>query len=712
MSDSTKTILWIALAVVVVLVIVGVVRSSRKKRRVLDERRFQAGELRAEAQQKTPLLQESADRASVTERIAADARAEADEKAAAATALESQAHAHRAKADGVRAERDDLAREADRIDPDVDTDDEGHRVGPDAADVVVVGAKDDADQAEGDPPQAETPAGSRPAPDAGPRTASDSGPSDDTEAERDGAAGDGEPAGTASGSGREAAVGTGVLGGASALDDHDDEPDLADAEDPFTTTGEERPADGYDDGMDQTGSTDDTTTSSSATSRDVDADVRSADGLAETHDEALDEKAAETAEAAEAADGPTADQSDPVTDDDARDHAVTGDIAPVDDATQEAGDLDAARAEASGASEGTDGTDGTDGASADASDDEDASDGAAASAEANADDEADSAEGSSSEGPPVATATHPKKVSVPALDDRDEVLVAGGPPNNDPGDHRGQTWATTPGDPGLDEGDDIVENPDEGLAVHTLSDAAVDSDNASDHSDNASELDTERDTDSDAEPDAAPDEAGAPGDRSADRQGNDSGEDAPADNDNDNDDSGTPQDDLSDAATPQTVLPSQAGVGEPAESTEATDSEGSERRRGARVWPANRPLRIGGSRASTRWSTGDLASARLSRSTTAPSPPATRSRPGPTAGASPPRVTRATTTPSPTSGSTTRMPLGVQDSVARATERTHERRGTASAHVNGCRPAAVRPTGVRPVAVRPGRPYETAARAP
>ncbi len=340
MSASTKTILWIALAVVVILVVVWVVMSSRR-RRVLDERRFQAGELRAEAQEKAPLLQERADRASVTERIAADARAEADEKEAAAATLEDQAHAQRAAADGVKAERDDLAREADRIDPDVTTDDEGHRVGQ----------RDDDSDPDSDP-------------DSRPDSASAPQQADEETAERD------QSTARASGPDAPTTENTGVLGGASTLDDHDDEPDLADAQDPFATAGEEAAADGYDEDMKK---------------------KKRSTAKPETPG-----SAAATADpgAAEAVGEPEADAVKPLDTDD---------------------------------------------------------------------------------GPEVATATQPTEVLVPALGERDDVLVAGGPPDNDPGDHRGQPWATTPGEPGLDEGDEVADNTDEGFAAHTPSEAAPES---------------------------------------------------------------------------------------------------------------------------------------------------------------------------------------------------------------------------------------------
>jgi hypothetical protein len=41
--------------------------------------------------------------------------------------------------------------------------------------------------------------------------------------------------------------------------------------------------------------------------------------------------------------------------------------------------------------------------------------------------------------------------AVPALQDRDTHVAQGGTPQDDPGDHRGQPWATSPGVPGLEE---------------------------------------------------------------------------------------------------------------------------------------------------------------------------------------------------------------------------------------------------------------------
>ena len=136
MSDTGKTILWIVVAIVVIAVIIWLFVSAGRRREV-EARRFEAGELRAKVEERLPEVQDTEDRASVTAAMAADARAEAERKAAeaergrrgrGAAALEEQAEAHRASAEAARVEHAGLEREADRVDPDVATDDEGYRV--------------------------------------------------------------------------------------------------------------------------------------------------------------------------------------------------------------------------------------------------------------------------------------------------------------------------------------------------------------------------------------------------------------------------------------------------------------------------------------------------------------------------------------------------------------------------------------------------------
>src|SRR4051812_19082587 len=107
MSDTGKTILWIAVAIVVIAVIIWLFVSAGRRREV-EARRFEAGELRARIEERLPQVQDTEDRASVTAALAADARAHAQRQNAAA---ERQA--------------DEARRQADRVDPDVDVDDDG-----------------------------------------------------------------------------------------------------------------------------------------------------------------------------------------------------------------------------------------------------------------------------------------------------------------------------------------------------------------------------------------------------------------------------------------------------------------------------------------------------------------------------------------------------------------------------------------------------------
>ncbi len=197
MSDTMKLVLWIAVALVVIALIVWFfVASSR--RRQLELQRADAAGLRAQVQERLPEVQDAQDRASVTGQIAQEARAEAEAKAAEAARLESQAQEHRARAESAQREREALEREADRVDPDVPTDEQGHRL-------------DEERGAFGRP-------GGAPG-----SVASGSSIS------RPGA-----------GAGAAAAVGAAAAGGAVAATHpfaDDEEPDLADAENPFASQG-------------------------------------------------------------------------------------------------------------------------------------------------------------------------------------------------------------------------------------------------------------------------------------------------------------------------------------------------------------------------------------------------------------------------------------------------------------------------------------------
>ncbi|HET7800327.1 MAG TPA: hypothetical protein VFL38_07885 [Humibacillus xanthopallidus] len=357
MSDTTKLILAIVVVVVVVAVIVSLFMNARK-RRELEHRRFEAGELRARIDEHAPHLQETADRASVTGAIAADARteaertaAEAERKAAEARALEEQAqqqdaearrlegHAqkHAAEAEAAQSSLVELERNADLIDPDVRTDDEGYRL------------DESGQRLPGQEPQG----------------AAHAAP----------------------------VVATGAAAAASApfLRD-DDEPDLADAENPFAMNAAHENADTADasteaawedstvgtDTVDHTPheSRDDVSNDDTTTRDETASDAESTGAEADTTSESREAPASSTTDADE---GPVEPEYD--------DHGLL-----VRDHTEET-------------------------------------------------------------------------VSVPALEDRDEYLSDKGTPDDDPGDHRGQPWATTSGTPAPEAEKDSETGAEEGQAT-------------------------------------------------------------------------------------------------------------------------------------------------------------------------------------------------------------------------------------------------------
>jgi hypothetical protein len=250
MSDTQKLILWIVLAVIVIAIVAWLlVRSSRRRQE--EEQRRQARALRAQAAVREAAVTRAADRASVTQQIASEARADADEsharaqqaleeakaraaeaeqKAAQAERLDREAQTHESTAGRVQSDRDDLLREADRVDPDVETDEQGQDVdalttrdehpahrraaaatvnGSAAGDEIPQSAERRSDRrAEGPAPVGET--GAAPV-------------HDDT-----------TPASTWPGAvGVGSAAGAVAAGGISGAVFDDDEPDLADAENPF-----------------------------------------------------------------------------------------------------------------------------------------------------------------------------------------------------------------------------------------------------------------------------------------------------------------------------------------------------------------------------------------------------------------------------------------------------------------------------------------------
>ncbi|MGN6752993.1 MAG: sunset domain-containing protein [Intrasporangium sp.] len=270
MSDTQKLILWIVLAVIVIAIVaLLLVRSSRRRQE--EEQRRQARVLRAQAAARNANVTRAADRASVTQQVASDARtdadqsqaraqqameeakaraAEAEQKAAQAERLDHEAQLHQSTAGRVQSDRDGMMREADRVDPDVESDAEtgvgndergrapGESAAPDehrretssdgADDAPRVGAYH---PVAGDVRARDEDRRPQPA-DEERRPVDERGPSHGTGAagERDG----GARASTWPGAvGVGSAAGAVAAAGISSAVFDDDEPDLADAENPF-----------------------------------------------------------------------------------------------------------------------------------------------------------------------------------------------------------------------------------------------------------------------------------------------------------------------------------------------------------------------------------------------------------------------------------------------------------------------------------------------
>lgn len=112
-------VIWVIVAIVVVAVIAAVVAASNKKKQERDRNR--AGEMREQATAQASEVQQREARAKETEAQAAQARAEADRKRAEAERLEAEAQDRHQTAAGARDEHADNLRQADELDPDVDT---------------------------------------------------------------------------------------------------------------------------------------------------------------------------------------------------------------------------------------------------------------------------------------------------------------------------------------------------------------------------------------------------------------------------------------------------------------------------------------------------------------------------------------------------------------------------------------------------------------
>lgn len=190
MSDTTQMVLWIVIGLVVVALVIWFLASaSRRRKQQQAQQRVEAAALRATVEERLPEVQDAEDRASVTGQIAQEARAEAGAKSAEAARLEGQAEEHRAGEASAQSEREKLEREADRIDPDVRTDDDGDRVAQQVEERGAFG--------------------------------------------RPGGVPGSVAAGVALASSGAAAAAAGRSSGPQAFADEEDEPDLADAENPF-----------------------------------------------------------------------------------------------------------------------------------------------------------------------------------------------------------------------------------------------------------------------------------------------------------------------------------------------------------------------------------------------------------------------------------------------------------------------------------------------
>jgi FtsZ-interacting cell division protein ZipA len=119
MSGPLTWILIIIVVLVLIAVVVGLVSASRKRRETAHRER--AEELRDHAATQATDLQQHDARAKETEARAAQAKAEAERKQAEAERLEAEAADRRRAAEDHREQHHETLREADELDPDVDT---------------------------------------------------------------------------------------------------------------------------------------------------------------------------------------------------------------------------------------------------------------------------------------------------------------------------------------------------------------------------------------------------------------------------------------------------------------------------------------------------------------------------------------------------------------------------------------------------------------
>jgi hypothetical protein len=132
---DTSTVVWIIVAIVVVLLIVAaVVAASRRAAAKKAERdRERAGELRAQAEATQQGIRKHQAESDAAEARAQEMRAQADRKVAEAKRLEAEAQDRRSTLHEHVERRDEVLRQADELDPDVDLEDEDR--GADSGDV-------------------------------------------------------------------------------------------------------------------------------------------------------------------------------------------------------------------------------------------------------------------------------------------------------------------------------------------------------------------------------------------------------------------------------------------------------------------------------------------------------------------------------------------------------------------------------------------------
>ncbi|MCY7396581.1 MAG: hypothetical protein LH468_10585 [Nocardioides sp.] len=129
--STEQIIIILVVAIVLVLAVVALVAAGAKKKkaREAEERRVQAGELRQQAGGRAPDVRDS-------KLAAAEAGAEAELLRVRAERAEQDAAEVRKDAAADQARQEDVVRQADRLDPDVDHRADGYRPAADLADPV------------------------------------------------------------------------------------------------------------------------------------------------------------------------------------------------------------------------------------------------------------------------------------------------------------------------------------------------------------------------------------------------------------------------------------------------------------------------------------------------------------------------------------------------------------------------------------------------